>query len=115
MQLPVAASLERTSEVLETIDGLLLSTPGVANWVTLGGFSILDGTNSSNAATIFVISKPWSERTTPETSQPAILSHLQRQLGTIQEAVAFAFPPPAINGLGASGGFQMQLQDRVTK
>ncbi len=112
VQLPDAASQERTSEVLKKIDKILANTPGVANWISLGGFSVLDTTNAPNAATIYVVMKPWEERTDANTSQKGVLAHLQRQFLQIQEAVAFAFAPPAIPGLGVSGGFQMQLQDR---
>ena len=112
VQLPDAASLERTEEVIERIDGILGDTPGIEKWVSLTGYSILDGTNASNAATVFVIMEPWEERGTPEETQPAILAHLQRELSTVQEAIAFAFPPPPINGLGVAGGFEMRLQDR---
>ena len=112
VQLPDAASLERTQEVLDKIDGILEDTPGIANWVSLGGFSILDGSATSNAATLFVVMKPWSERTTPETQQDAILAHLRRELGTLQECTAFPFVPPSVPGLGNGGGFQMELQDR---
>ena len=112
VQLPDASSLERTAEVLDQIDGILKSTPGVENWVSLGGFSLIDGTNSSNAATVFIVMKPWDERTTPDVSQAAILGNLQRQLFGIKEAIAFVFPPPGIPGLGVAGGFQMQIQDR---
>jgi HAE1 family hydrophobic/amphiphilic exporter-1 len=112
VQLPDAASLERTSEVLDQIDAILENTPGVANWVSLGGFSLIDGTNASNAATVFIVMQPWNERTTPELSQEGILAYLQPRLLGIQEAIAFAFPPPGIPGLGVAGGFQMQIQDR---
>jgi HAE1 family hydrophobic/amphiphilic exporter-1 len=112
VQLPDAASLERTQEVLEQIDGILETMPGVDTWVSLGGYSLIDGTNASNAATIFVVMDPWDERSDPSLRQEAILGNLQRQLFQIQEAIAFAFPPPAITGLGVAGGFQIQLQDR---
>jgi len=113
IQLPNAASLERTQEVLDQVDTMLEQTPGIREWVSLGGFSLIDGTNASNAATVFIVMDPWEERTDPSLSQEAILANLQRQLFQIREAVAFAFPPPAINGLGNTGGFQMQLQDRA--
>ena len=113
IQLPSAASLERTQEVLGKLDTILKKTPGVQDWVSLGGYSLIDGTNASNAATVFIVMTPWEERTDPSLSQQAILANLQRQLFQIQEAVAFAFPPPAISGLGSTGGFQMQLQDRA--
>jgi HAE1 family hydrophobic/amphiphilic exporter-1 len=112
VQLPDAASLERTQEVIKIIDAILKDTPGVRDWVSLGGFSMLDGTNASNTATIFAVMDPWEERTAPNLSQEAILAHMQREFRAIQEAIVFAFPPPAISGLGVAGGFQMQLQDR---
>ncbi|GAB4224967.1 MAG: multidrug efflux RND transporter permease subunit [Kiloniellaceae bacterium] len=112
VQLPNAASLERTNAVLAKIDTILADMPGVDNWVTIGGFSVIDGTNASNAATVFITMTPWEERQTAELSQQAILGRLQGQFARIQEAIAFVFPPPAIPGLGVAGGFQMQLQDR---
>ena len=112
IQLPDAASQERTSKVLKKIDLILKQTPGVSDWVSLGGYSMIDGTNASNAATVFVVMAPWDERTDPAQSQEAILAHLKKQFSQIQEAIVFAFPPPAIPGLGVAGGFQMQLQDK---
>ena len=111
-QLPDAASLERTSKVLDQIDGILDNAAGVQQWVTFGGYSLIDGTSASNAGIVFVILEPWDDRTDPDLSQEAILTRLQGDLGGIQDAIAFVFPPPAIPGLGVSGGFQMQLQDR---
>ena len=111
-QLPNAASQERTDAVLARIDGILADMPGVENWVNIGGFSVIDGTNASNAATIFITMTPWEERSDPTLSQQAILGRLQGAFSQIQEAIVFAFPPPAIPGLGVAGGFQMQLQDR---
>jgi HAE1 family hydrophobic/amphiphilic exporter-1 len=112
IQLPDAASLERSQAVLDRIDGILKKTPGIQDWVSLGGYSLIDGTNASNMATVFIIMKPWEERTSPDLSMAAILANLQRQFFQIQEAIVFAFPPPAIPGLGVAGGFQMQLEDR---
>jgi hydrophobe/amphiphile efflux-1 (HAE1) family protein len=112
IQLPDAASLERSQAVLDRIDGILKKTPGIQDWVSLGGYSLIDATNASNMATVFIIMKPWEERTGPDLSMAAILANLQRQFFQIQEAIVFAFPPPAIPGLGVAGGFQMQLEDR---
>jgi HAE1 family hydrophobic/amphiphilic exporter-1 len=113
VQLPDAAAQERTNEVLDKIDRILEKTPGIREWVSLGGYSLIDATNASNTAGIFIILTPWEDRSDPNLSQGAILANLQRQFFHIQEAVVFAFPPPAITGLGVSGGFQMQLQDRA--
>jgi len=112
IQLPDSASLGRTQQVLKQIDGILESVPGVKDWVSLGGFSLIDGTNASNAAIVFITMDPWDERADPALSQDAILANLRRQFVAIQEAIVFAFPPPAISGLGVAGGFQFQLQDR---
>ncbi|MEE8227700.1 MAG: efflux RND transporter permease subunit, partial [Kiloniellales bacterium] len=112
VQLPDSASLERTQEVLDSIDGILKETPGVRDWVSLGGYSVIDGTNASNAATVYIIMEPWDARTAPSLSQEAILGNLMARFRGIQEAIVFAFPPPAIPGLGVAGGFQMQLQDK---
>ena len=112
VQLPDAASQERTEEVLNKVDGILQDVGGVKDWVTFGGFSVIDSTNASNAAVVFVTLLPWEERAGPEGQQEAIVAALQRRLAGIQEAIAFAFLPPAIPGLGVAGGFQMQLEDR---
>ncbi len=111
-QLPDAASQERTGVVLDQIEAILKKTAGVANWVIFGGFNMIDGTNASNTAVAFVTMKPWEERQDPSLKQGAIMAGLQGRFRQIQEAIVFAFLPPAIPGLGVSGGFQMQLQDR---
>ncbi len=112
VQLPDGASLGRTQEVLGRMDHIVESTPGVRDWVSLGGFSLIDGTNASNAAIVFITLEPWDERRDPSLSQEAILAGLQGRFSAIQEAIVFAFPPPAISGLGVAGGFQFQLEDR---
>jgi HAE1 family hydrophobic/amphiphilic exporter-1 len=111
-QLPDAASLERTHDVVERLNKIFKDTPGVAEWFVLGGFSVLDATAEPNAATAFVIFKDWDERTSPETTQDAILAHLQREFYGVEEAVIFAMVPPPIRGLGVAGGFQMMVEDR---
>ena len=112
VQLPDAASLERNNEVLDKIDAVLEKENGVSDWVIFGGFNLIDGTASSNASIVFVTLDPWDERKVPELQQDAILGSLQRKFGAIQESIIYAFLPPAINGLGVAGGFQMQLEDR---
>jgi HAE1 family hydrophobic/amphiphilic exporter-1 len=112
VQLPDAASLERTRAVVDRLNGILHNEPGVENWFVLGGFSLLDAANVPNAATCFVIYKPWDQRTSRDQSQEAIIGRLRREFADIQEAVVVTFVPPAIRGLGSTGGFQMQVQDR---
>ncbi|HVP29297.1 MAG TPA: multidrug efflux RND transporter permease subunit [Myxococcota bacterium] len=113
IQLPDAASQARTTAAVEKITRILMQSPGVANVNVIGGFSIRDGTNASNAATFFTTLTPWAERRTPELQQDAILAHLRREFATVQDGMAFVFPPPAIRGLGVTGGFQMQIEDRA--
>jgi HAE1 family hydrophobic/amphiphilic exporter-1 len=112
-QLPDAASLERAAEVAASMNAAIEATPGIAKAVTITGYSLVDGSSLSNAVTAFVVMDPWEERTDRALSQDAIVSDLRRRFSEIQEAVVFAFVPPAINGLGVSGGFQMELQDRA--
>lgn len=111
IQLPDAASRQRTDRVLKQIDDVVSNTPGVSDWLSVSGYSILSGSNGSNQGLAVVMFKPWEERTTEKESQEGILRHLQREFVKIDEAVIFAFPPPAIDGLGNASGFQMQLQD----
>ena len=110
VQLPDAASQERTREVVRKIDAILKETPGVAEWVTLGSYSILDTTVSSNASAFYIILKPFDQRI--GIGQEQIIAHLRREYAKIQEGMAFVFVPPAIFGLGNAGGFQLELQDR---
>jgi HAE1 family hydrophobic/amphiphilic exporter-1 len=112
VQLPNAASQERTNEVLDQIDGIIKEADGVADWVILGGYSLIDSTNASNAAAVFVTLNPWETRTDPSLQQEAILANLQGHFNQIQESIIYGFFPPAIPGLGVAGGFQMQIEDR---
>ncbi|MEE8378927.1 MAG: multidrug efflux RND transporter permease subunit [Gammaproteobacteria bacterium] len=112
VQLPDASSKERTNLVLDKIDSILSKINGANDWVTFGGFSLIDGTATSNSAVVFLTLDPWDERQTPELQQEAILENIQKQLFGIQEAIIYAFLPPAISGLGVAGGFQFQLEDR---
>ncbi|MGD9610394.1 MAG: efflux RND transporter permease subunit [Desulfovibrionaceae bacterium] len=111
VQLPPAASLTRTAKVIKQIDGFLQETPGIADWITFGGLSILDSLNQPNMATIFLMYTDWDKRPKGVT-QETILRHVQARLATLQDAVAFVMVPPAIQGLGQSGGFQMVVEDR---
>jgi hydrophobic/amphiphilic exporter-1 (mainly G- bacteria), HAE1 family len=113
IQLPDAASLGRTREVVERINGVLKTTRGVEGWFVLGGFSLIDGAVLPNAASCYVVFTDWRKRG-PELSQDAILADLRRQFGQIQDATIFAFPPPAIQGLGVTGGFQVEIEDRAS-
>ncbi len=112
VQLPDSASLDRTREVVEQVNQILPEIPGVETWFCLGGLSLLEGSQSSNAATLFVGLQDWDERKTMETNQNAILGNLNQKLSQIRDAMILVFPPPAIQGLGTSGGFEIQIEDR---
>jgi HAE1 family hydrophobic/amphiphilic exporter-1 len=113
VQLPPAASLERTDAVARKIETILANTPGVQSYVTIDGFSLLTRVSTSNTAFYFVDLKPWSERTKASLSSEAILGNINRQLfAQVPEAVAFGFDPPAIPGFGSAGGFSLWVQDR---
>jgi multidrug efflux pump len=115
LQLPDAASLERTDQVCHKIEDFLSKTPGVQYTTSVIGFSLLSLVQNTYSAFFFVTFKPWSERTKPEEQYPAIKARLNQYLGTLSEGIAFAFPPPAIPGVGTSGGFQFILEDRSGK
>ena len=110
-RLPEGASQPRSEKVAEKINTILRKTPGVAFWVVIGGFSILDGANIPNISTTFVVYKDWKERGTA-LDQNRIIYHINRELAAIQEAQAFVVIPPPIRGLGQTGGFQMMVEDR---
>src|SRR5438477_6921707 len=115
LQLPDAASLQRTDQVCKEIEDFLKKTPGVKNTTSVIGFSLLSLVNDTYHAFFFVTFKPWSERTAPEEQYDAIKLRLNKQLAGLSEGLAFAFPPPAIPGVGTSGGFTFVLEDRAGK
>src|SRR5499425_267603 len=113
VQLPAAASLARTDQVLHKIEGMLSKTEGVQDYNTISGFSLLTRISSSYQGFFFVGLKPWDERRSPQVTARAIVDRLNQELAAqVPEAVAFAFMPPAIPGLGNAGGFSFWLQDR---
>ncbi|HME41574.1 MAG TPA: efflux RND transporter permease subunit [Syntrophorhabdales bacterium] len=110
-RLPDGAAQPRAREVSGKIGDILKKTPGIASWVTIGGYSFLDGANVSTINSTFIIYEDWSKRGAA-LSQEKIVSGLNRKLSAIQEATVFVVIPPAIRGLGQSGGFQMMVEDR---
>jgi HAE1 family hydrophobic/amphiphilic exporter-1 len=110
-RLPDAASQPRAQEVSEKVDRILRKTPGIASWVTIGGFSILDAASVSTVNTTFIVYEDWSKRGAA-LSQDKIVSGLNRDVSTIKEAIVFVVIPPPIRGLGQAGGFQMMVEDR---
>lgn len=112
VQLPPAASLERTQAVGKQVNDILSTYPEVQNYIGISGFSIMGGGEQSNAGTYFVVLKPWDERKGKEHTAAAVVNRFNEMAYGIQEAQIFAMVPPAIPGLGASGGLQLQLEDR---
>src|SRR5207245_126917 len=115
VQLPFAASMERTDNACKKVEGLLNHTPGVKYFTTVAGFSLLSGIRNTYSAFFWVTLKEWSERSKPAEQFDAIKTHLNRELSSLPEANAFAFSPPAIQGVGAAGGFTFILEDRAGK
>ncbi len=110
ISLPPASSLQRTDEISKQVDQLLSKEESILSYTTINGFSMLTGSYQTNSAFVFISLKPWEERS--ETAKQ-IIEKLNKKLSTqITTATAFAFGPPAIQGLGASAGFSLILQDR---
>ena len=112
MQLPDAASLQRTDAAAQRVTNALLQTPGIQSVVGVDGFSLLTQTQSTNTAFFFVTLKPWDVRKSRVEQIQAIQESVQQKLFGVSEGLAFSFPPPAIPGIGTSGGVTMILQDR---
>ena len=96
VQLPDGAALDRTKAVLADIDEVYRDTPGIADWVSISGYSLLSGNAGSNLGMSVVIFEPWEERTTPELSQDAIVAALAHKFSQNKDAIAFGFIPPPI-------------------
>ncbi len=110
-KLPDAASQPRMVNVAKAVDEILKKTQGVNAWVTIGGFSVLDGANASNIFTTFIVYDDWSIRG-EELSQDKIVATLRHSLSAIEESGSIVLVPPPIRGLGQGGGFQIMIEDR---
>ncbi|MBF7141102.1 MULTISPECIES: efflux RND transporter permease subunit [Pseudomonas] len=111
-QLPDAASLDRTEDVIKRMSSIAMEQPGVANAIAFPGLSINGFTNSPNSGVVFVALKDFDERTDPSESAAAIAGALNGKYAAIQEAYMAIFPPPPVQGLGTIGGFRVQVEDR---
>jgi HAE1 family hydrophobic/amphiphilic exporter-1 len=113
IQLPDAASLERTDAVTKRVEEMLVGTEGIDSVTAVAGYSLLTSSLSPNNAFLFVSLKHWSERGSIELHVNQIIHAMNRRFALeIPEAITFAFGPPAIPGLGTGSGFSMMLQDR---
>jgi HAE1 family hydrophobic/amphiphilic exporter-1 len=113
LQLPTAASLQRTDEVATKIEKVLANTPGIEHTNSVVGYSLLSSVRTSYNAFFFVTLKPWDERTSRLQQLQALKGRLNAELSSMPEGVAFSFSPPAIPGVGTSGGFTFILEDRA--
>lgn len=111
-QLPNSAALDRTEAVVRQMSDLALAEPGVESTVAFPGISINGFVNLPNAAVMFVMLDPFDERKTPDLAANAIAGRLQGKFATIPDGFLGVFPPPPVPGLGATGGFKMQVEDR---
>jgi HAE1 family hydrophobic/amphiphilic exporter-1 len=112
MQLPNAASLQRTEAAAKRAEEIIKESPGVQHVTTVVGFNMLSGVQNTYSAFFWVTLKEWAERKAPEEQYAAIKSHINSAIGRLPEGLTFVFPPPAIPGVGAAGGFTFILQDR---
>jgi HAE1 family hydrophobic/amphiphilic exporter-1 len=113
VQLPPAASMERTDVALKKVEAILAKTAGVQYFTTVSGFSNLSRVSASYQGFFFIALKPWTERTKPELQVDGIVATLNKKMAAeVPEANCIALTPPAIPGLGNAGGFSMYIQDR---
>jgi hydrophobic/amphiphilic exporter-1 (mainly G- bacteria), HAE1 family len=113
IQLPDAASLQRTDAVMRKMDEILAHTHGIQGYDAIAGYSLLSNTSASYTGFYFLQFEPWHDRVTEELSANGLMQSLNKRMRTeIPEAIGFAFGPPAIPGLGTAGGFTFMLQDR---
>src|SRR5581483_5852283 len=112
LQLPNAASLQRTSAAAQQVEKIIKNTPGVAGCTSVIGFSLLSRVQATYSAFFFVTEKLWSERNKDNESYTAIRNHISTELAKVQDGIGFSFTPPSIPGVGTSGGVTFVLEDR---
>lgn len=111
VQLPTGASLNRTDSIMNSLSAELKQLPQVKDVISVAGQSFLAGGASSNLGSMFVVLKPWKDRKGKENSVEAVMARAEEIGAACQEAIVFSVNPPAIPGLGMSGGLQMQILD----
>ena len=110
-ELPEAATIERTEAVVAQMRDVAMATPGVADVLEVSGYNVVDALKQPFQGMAFIILKPWSERTTPQTQLHAIMASLRHAFAAIPGARILIANAPAIPGLGQTGGFAYQIQD----
>jgi len=112
-QLPGGASLDRTSDVVQQIEAIAMKTPGVSHVPAFAGFSAATQTVSTNTAALFPVFEPWSKRKAHDLTADKIAADLRVRLQAVPGAFVIVAAPPPVQGLGATGGFAMRLEDRA--
>jgi HAE1 family hydrophobic/amphiphilic exporter-1 len=115
IQLPDGASLQRTRAIAHQAEKLISAVPGVKYTTSVIGYSMLSQVQNTYSAFFFITLEDWAARRKPEEQYAAIKRELSHRLGGLSGAIGFSFPPPAIPGVGASGGATFILQDRAGK
>ncbi|NQU13285.1 MAG: efflux RND transporter permease subunit, partial [Desulfobacteraceae bacterium] len=111
IQTPEGTSLDRTGKVCSKVENILKKTPGIDNIVMIGGYNLLNSAMDPSSAAAFVMLDPWGKRKTPALSLDGIMGAFMAETQAINEAVVIPFPPPPIQGLSTTGGFEYELQD----
>jgi multidrug efflux pump len=114
-QLPDGATLDRTEDIIRRMSRMAMDEPGVEHAVSFPGLSINGFTNSANSGIVFAMLKPFSERTSAEFSAAAIAARLNKRYVSLDDAFVVMFPPPPVQGLGVTGGFKLQIEDRASQ
>src|SRR5260370_38501808 len=112
MQLPIAASMERTRAAAKQVEAVLANTPGVQYTTTVVGFNLLSFAHTSYNSFFFVTLKPWDERKSRAEQYQEIKNRLNQELSRWPVETVFSFSPPAVPGVDTSGGVQSGLEDR---
>lgn len=113
-EIPEASSTNRSLAVLDSMMKIIQATPGVGHFAALGGLNAITFATKSNSGTIFTQLKPWDERKSKELQMQGVLAALIQRLSVIKEASVVVIPPPAIPGLGQTGGFTFELEQKQT-
>ena len=113
-QLPDGATLDRTDRVIQRMGDIMKQNPNVEGTLAFPGLSINGFTNSSNSGIVFAMLKPFDQRREADQSGQAVAGQLNAAFAGIQDAFVVMFPPPPVEGLGTTGGFKLQLEDRAS-
>jgi hydrophobic/amphiphilic exporter-1 (mainly G- bacteria), HAE1 family len=111
LQLPEAASLQRTTAACKKVSDVLQNIPGIQSVTSIAGFSLLSGVNTTYSGFFFITLKPWEKRTSLQEHLRQIVGNADEALAKLPDGIAFVFPPPSIPGIGASGGVVAVLED----